>query len=189
MKRATPPGTKKKRNLSDYLRIMVHQKSSPEAIGRGVCAGLLVAFSPFYGLHTVLSLLLALLVRGSKIAAVLFVMVTNPLTALPIYTFTYWLGTTLFAIPRQQGILHGFLEQCVNGMHWWSLEQTRIILYQAIQLGRDAFVPLLAGGLVAAATAMLIGYPATVFLINQYRTKRSNNLSSLKRQRNPHGSE
>ncbi|RMD91547.1 MAG: DUF2062 domain-containing protein, partial [Alphaproteobacteria bacterium] len=53
---------------------------SPHRIARGIGAGVFVSFTPLFGMHFVLAALIALLIRGNVLAAVLATFFGNPLT-------------------------------------------------------------------------------------------------------------
>ena len=57
---------------------------TPEKIARGIFAGIFTVFSPFYGMHFVVAALIAFIVRGNVLAALLATFVGNPLTYVPI---------------------------------------------------------------------------------------------------------
>ena len=57
-----------------------------------VYAGSVLAFLPVYGLQILLGLGLALLLRGNLTVMVGLQMIVNPLTIVPIYGFTAWVG-------------------------------------------------------------------------------------------------
>jgi len=65
---------------------------TPEQIARGIFAGAVVVFSPYFGLHFVLAALLAKLMRGSIIAALLATFIGNPLTYVPIAIMSLEIG-------------------------------------------------------------------------------------------------
>ena len=68
-----------------YIRHRISRlHGSPECISRGVAAGVFVTFSPLYGLHFLLSALIAWLMKGNIVAALLATFFGNPLTYIPI---------------------------------------------------------------------------------------------------------
>ena len=78
-----------------YLRF-IRLQGDPRSIARGFAIGAFVGVTPTIPLHTILALTLALLCRGSKIAALLgTVVVSNPLTLLPQYYLSWKIGNRL----------------------------------------------------------------------------------------------
>ena len=56
----------------------------PHRIARGIFAGVFTTFTPFFGLHFVVAAILARLMRGNILAALLATFFGNPLTYVPI---------------------------------------------------------------------------------------------------------
>lgn len=52
----------------------------PHKIARGIAAGVFVTFTPFFGFHFVLAAMLAFVMQGNIVAAILATFVGNPLT-------------------------------------------------------------------------------------------------------------
>ncbi len=78
-----------------YLRFL-RLRGCPRELARGVAMGVFVGITPTIPLHTVLVLLFTMIGRGSKIAGLLAsVAVSNPLTFVPQYYFSWYLGTHL----------------------------------------------------------------------------------------------
>jgi uncharacterized protein (DUF2062 family) len=65
---------------------------TPEQIARGVFAGAVTVFTPFFGLHFVIAAALAKAMRGSIFAALLATFIGNPLTYVPIAYTSLQLG-------------------------------------------------------------------------------------------------
>ena len=84
---------------------------TPEEIARGVFAGVFVVFTPFFGLHFILAVIIAKLMRGRIIAALLATFVGNPLTYLPIAVLSLRLGYFLLGIPRPPGLTRDVFDQ------------------------------------------------------------------------------
>lgn len=64
---------------------------------RAIYAGSVLALLPLYGVQFALAALLALLLRANLTITVALQMLTNPLTLVPVYGFTGWLGSVLLA--------------------------------------------------------------------------------------------
>lgn len=56
--------------------------------------------SPILGLHTVLGLVFAWILRLNKFVTIVGVYITNPWTIIPIYTFATWFGAKLLGIKK-----------------------------------------------------------------------------------------
>ncbi|MGB7244927.1 MAG: DUF2062 domain-containing protein [Sulfitobacter sp.] len=106
---------------------------SPERIARGVWAGVFTTFTPLYGVHFFVAALLAVVMRGNVLAALMATFFGNPLTYLPIaaasLTTGHWLLGRNMAdeIPHSLGVgvtAHSEPEGIVGGIarvahHLW----------------------------------------------------------------------
>ena len=77
---------------------VLHIDDEPERIAGGVFAGILVAYTPFFGLHLLLGLLVSLIFKVNKFATLSFVWVSNVLTLIPIYYPSYIVGRKILNI-------------------------------------------------------------------------------------------
>ena len=158
------------RPWTHYVRHVVRLRDHPDAIARGVAAGMIVAFSPFFGFHIVLGLLLASLVRGSRLAVLPPLFLTNVFTAVPVYTFCYRVGAAL--IPGRPLNIRAVLQRPLasDSLGW------RDRLHALMAQGWDLFGPLLLGGLIVGGLAAALSYPLTIRLVRRYRHRRSQRL-------------
>ncbi|MDO8957050.1 MAG: DUF2062 domain-containing protein, partial [Deltaproteobacteria bacterium] len=84
-----------KRNLRFlYLRLL-RLKGKPQEVAGGVAIGVFVGMTPTVPLHTVLAVLIALILKKSKLAAALGVWVANPFFLPFIYLLDYKVGQVL----------------------------------------------------------------------------------------------
>jgi uncharacterized protein (DUF2062 family) len=84
-----------------FLSKILETNDPPQRIARGVAAGTFIAVSPTVGFQTVLTLLLATLVRGNRLVAVAMTFVLNPFIFVPPsywYFPSYYLGTFLLGM-------------------------------------------------------------------------------------------
>ena len=86
-----------------YHRLM-RLKGSPHAIASGFACGAAVSFTPFIGLHFVFSAVLAWLIRGNVLAALLGTAVGNPWTFPFIWIAIYRVGCTMMACSAEDGV-------------------------------------------------------------------------------------
>lgn len=94
------------RRATQYVRHRLRRlPDSPEKIGRGMAAGAFVSFTPFYGLHFVLALVLARGMRGNYLAALIGTFVNNVVTLVPISALCVTLGYFLLGMPLDQRLL------------------------------------------------------------------------------------
>ncbi|HNX51483.1 MAG TPA: DUF2062 domain-containing protein [Thermoanaerobaculaceae bacterium] len=95
------------------LRNTFGAKEPPSRVAAALALGITISFSPFQGLHTVIALLLAFVLRLNKPDVLLGTVIVNPWT-LPVYfPAACWLGSRLtgipvphFALPSPGELLH-----------------------------------------------------------------------------------
>ena len=135
-----------KLNLIRLVRI----QETPDTIARGLALGLFIGMTPTFGVQMFIALIAALLLRQNKIAAVIGVWNTNPLTAPFIYGLEYEVGRVLLGLPHPNGAIQ--------------------FTYAAMQtLGWQVVAPLCLGSLVLGIPTALIGYSLTLRFIPTLR--------------------
>ncbi|WEX78426.1 DUF2062 domain-containing protein [Sinorhizobium numidicum] len=140
------------------LRIL-RLKSSPHSIAVGVAAGAASSFTPFFGFHIVLAVLLASLFSGNLIAAAVTTALANPITIPVILTASYELGTVLMG--PQLGPIIG------------NAELTRMIEHLELdRLWGPVFKPMLIGSLPLSITGALIFYALAYQAVRLFQQRR-----------------
>ena len=153
---------------------------SSQKISRGIWAGLFATFTPFYGLHFLTAAIIAKLLKGNILAALLATFFGNPLTYVPIgviclQTGHFFLGTD-YTPPGEGGksILEKFLNAgadlhqnllaFVNGLdtEWSGLK----IFYQ------EVFFPYMIGGIIPGLIMASLGYYLSEPIIRAYQNRR-----------------
>ncbi len=84
---------------------------SPEQIARGVFAGTVTIFTPYFGLHFIVAALIARVMRGSILAALLATFLGNPLTYVPIAVISLNLGHFMLGSRTQVGVSDSMFER------------------------------------------------------------------------------
>ena len=88
-----------RRSWSRSTRYVVHRirrlSATPHAVALGFAAGVFVSCTPFLGFHLILSMLMAWVIGGSIVAAVLGTFVGNPITYPIFWVATYELGSVM----------------------------------------------------------------------------------------------
>ena len=168
---------KPRRTWKERLKLILLQRDSPQSIARGVALGVWIAFTPTLGLQVVLTLALAGLFRANRLAALPPLLITNALTAGPIYGFECALGARLTPGIREATIharwqqLHNLASQ--RGFfayleHWKELAR----------LGWDLWLAMWVGGLIVGTLAALIAYPLSLAAAQRIRERRTARLRS-----------
>jgi uncharacterized protein (DUF2062 family) len=90
---------KKKSRLLRFLEYKIlHIEDSPHKIALGLAIGLFVAWTPLLGVHILLVIALAMLLRANKFAALVSVWVSNVFTFFIIYYPNYLVGRAVCGI-------------------------------------------------------------------------------------------
>ncbi|MEB3225781.1 MAG: DUF2062 domain-containing protein [Synechococcus sp.] len=104
-----------------YLKVL-RQEGTPEAIARGWACGVFAGSFPFFGLQTIIGLLLATAFRGNKITAAAGTWVSNPFTYVPIFYFNFQVGEVLLQQPVtfEDAQLQSWADLSLAGMNFMS---------------------------------------------------------------------
>lgn len=88
-----------RRSWSRSTRYVVHRvrrlSATPHAVALGFAAGVFVASTPFMGFHMIMATLLAWVIGGSIVAAILGTFIGNPLTYPLFWISTYEIGSIM----------------------------------------------------------------------------------------------
>ena len=133
--------------------------ASPHAVASGFACGSMVSFTPLLGLHFILAIVFAYLMRGNIVAALLGTIVGNPVTFPFIWGLIYKVGT--FVISTK----HVEFNNEIN---------FNMIITQTYEF----FLPMLLGGAILAIPVWLITYTLTHSFISSYKK------SKIKKNRN-----
>src|SRR5882724_438481 len=139
----------------------------PERTALAFSIGIFIAFSPFLGLHTILSTVIAFLFRFNKIAIYTGTFVNNPLlTLVPIIIGSYGVGALILGRPL--GIPAEGVE-LLKDPHIFSGEYYHRIFVQSW----DLVVPFAVGGMVLSIVCSLLAYPLTLRALRVYRSRKT----------------
>lgn len=153
--------------IKRFLQLVLKPNVSAHAVAMGTAIGVCIAFTPTIGLQMIIAAVLATALRVSRAAAVIPVWITNPVTIVPIYSFTYWLGWQVTGGPTPREFLSRFnsvLVQLENHSAWEFFDRfTRLLT-----LGVETLVPLTVGGLIVGIIGGAISYGLVRLLIRWY---------------------
>ena len=137
------------KKYSLFLRSRIPRlRGKPIVLSRGLAVGVFAGCFPFFGLQSFVGVLLATLIRGSKVAAVAGTWISNPLTYLPIYIFNYKVGKFLLGVESQS----------ISQLDFQSISQFK-------ELGSAVAVTLILGCFVVGLIAGLITYFTSLYLL------------------------
>lgn len=151
-----------RRSALYYVKRILRLSGSPYAIAMGSAVGAAVAFTPFIGLHFLLTFLIAWPLRGNMIAGAIGTCIGNPITYPFIWAGTYQLGHLLLNLENRGAPMR--LEEDLLHKSW---DQLWPIL-EPMTVGA---IPL---GLVMGFVVYLVVYKA----VSAYRENRSQRFAS-----------
>ncbi len=136
-------------------------------ISRGIAAGVFTSFTPFYGLHFLISAGVAWAVRGNILAALLATFVGNPITFPIIATLSVELGSLILGqkpVPLHQVVTSFSYASLELWRNFGAIFSSNVVTWTHLpDFLRTVFWPYLVGGigpgLVAAAVAYAISRP------------------------------
>ncbi len=149
-----------------YLRF-IRLKGHPSILARGVAIGTFVGITPTIPFHTILAILLSLIFRGSKIAALITsIIISNPITLLPQYYLSWQIGNWLTPGKHSWEDVSVLMDAILNGGRF------RETLAALGEIGMDSIMILLGGGVVLALPFTLIFYCLSYMFFSSIRKKR-----------------
>lgn len=149
----------------------------PHRISRGIAAGVFVSFTPFFGLHFVLAALIAFLMRGNMLAAILATFVGNPLTFPFIVEISTSLGSHILGLPTDMHLPQIMLAFSHAMSDLWlnfkAIFTDQVADWDRIQrFYQRIFLPYAVGGLVPGVIGGLIAYVLSRPVITAYQKRR-----------------
>ncbi len=143
------------RRSTRYLAHRVaRMPGTPSSIALGFACGVAVIFTPFVGLHLVIALVVAWILRGSPLAAAIATLASNPWTIPPILIGTYKLGARMMGAQS-----HHHLPRDVSFLY---------MLHHPLQL----LLPMTLGAIPMGLAAGVITYFPARYLVDKYQHRR-----------------
>jgi uncharacterized protein (DUF2062 family) len=140
--------------VGKWIARLKNYEGNPRKIALGVAIGVFIGVTPLFPFHTVIALLLAMLLKGSKIGAAAGVWVSNPVTLPFFYIITYKTGAL-------------FLE----GTPDVNISQQSFSDF--VHAGLDITHAMIMGSIVIGIVLSIAAYLATLQLISALRKRRA----------------
>ncbi|MFD1197584.1 type IV secretion system effector BspA [Brucella gallinifaecis] len=137
--------------------------ASPHAVAAGLAVGVFAAFTPFFGFHLIIAIVLAYFLAGNIAAAALGTTLANPLTLPFIWGSTYELG---------RFVISGDMENAPP-MHLGHALQTM----KLAEVWTPLLKPMLFGSTILGAIFAVIAYFVTRFAVTAFRRRRLERLA------------
>jgi uncharacterized protein (DUF2062 family) len=168
-----------------YVRHRVRRlPDSPERISRGIFAGVLVSFTPLFGLHFLTAAIIARIMHGNILAAIMATFFGNPIS-FPIIAASslklgHWLlGTTFDGVGS-----HTIMGNVANvwselNHNFWAVFTDDVANWANLFVFYDeVFLPYIVGGLIIGSPVALICYYVSHPLIAIYQNRRKGRLKA-----------
>ena len=149
------------RFISYYKLKLARLPASPHAIAAGFACGSMVSFTPLLGLHFLLAIVFAYIIRGNYVAALLGTIVGNPITFPFIWGLIYKVGAFVTLTKQNE------LNQNIN---------FDMIITQTYEI----FLPMLLGGAILAIPVWLTTYFLTYSFVSSYKKSKLKKNKNLK---------
>lgn len=163
----------------EYVKHRVRRlPDTPEKISRGVWAGVLASFTPFYGFHFIVAAIIAKLMRGNILAALMATFFGNPLTYVPIGIVALKTGHWLLGVtpdPAFEESLGAKFAGAGNDL-WHNFAA----LFTPAKMNWDGlarfydtvFFPYLIGGIIPGIFCATVCYYLSLPVITAYQNRR-----------------
>ena len=163
-----------------YVKHRLHRlPGTPETIGRGIWAGVFTTFTPFYTMHFVVAAILARILGGNLLAALLATFFGNPLTYVPIGVVSLKTGHFLLGTEFEEGDKSSLGGKFANAgadlwHNFWCLFTDEEPYWNGLRIFYDeVFYPYMIGGIIPGIIAATIMYYLSVPVIRAYQKRRS----------------
>lgn len=137
-----------------YLKLL-RLRGKPQAVAKGFALGVFAGCFPFFGMQSLLGIVLATIFKGSKFAAIAATWISNPLTYVPIFIFNYKIGKILLG--TEDTILP-------------PLDIDSFTTFK--ELGATFAITLLTGSFVVGMILAVITYFYSLALLERWQNKR-----------------
>lgn len=161
----------------EYVKHRVRRlPDTPQKIGRGIWAGVFICFTPLFGMHFIFAAIIARLMRGNILAALMATFFGNPLTFPPIGYASISLGSWFLGIPAERNQRLGEKFTDAGADVWNNLTAVftadKINWHGLRVFYDDVFFPYFVGGIVPGLITATIAYYLAVPVISAYQRRR-----------------
>ena len=140
------------RRLSLSIRKL---KGKPVNLARGLAIGVFAGCFPFFGLQSLIGVLLATIFRVSKVAAIAGTWISNPLTYIPLYIFNFKVGKFFLGV------------ESIN-----SQDIDFESLSSFMELGSTFAIVILVGSCIVGAIAAFVSYFIGLAVFTRWQQKK-----------------
>lgn len=151
---------------------------SPERIARGIWAGVFTTFTPFYGLHFIVALMIARVMQGNYLASLMATFFGNPLTYVPIGVVSLKTGHFLLGTEFEDYHHRSFAGKFIDAGD--ALKDNFCALFTGSEMDwhglriffDEVFYPYMVGGVIPGIVTATICYYLSVPILKAYQKRR-----------------
>ena len=145
------------------LRTILMLDDTSHSIAMGTTVGMFIGMTPTVGIQMILVIIFAFLVspllKFNRMAALVTVYFSNPITVVPIYWFNYKVGGIFVEGTVSQDVFTNILKY--DGLNeWWGAFVTLFV---------EVGSPLVLGSLIVATVCSALTYPAMRYILHRMR--------------------
>ena len=163
----------------EYIKYRLKRlPDSPKRIAVGISAGVFASLTPFYGLHFIIAIIIAKLLRGNILAALSGTFFGNPLTYVPIGIISLNIGHLIMGTnqPASDQTIEIFIGA------WNDFGDNLVALFvnepttweRSVVFLNTVFTPYLVGCIVPGLLVSLLSYYLCFPLILAFKNRRKN---------------
>ncbi|MEM7167044.1 MAG: DUF2062 domain-containing protein [Planctomycetota bacterium] len=152
-----------------FIQRVAQINDTPESIALGATLGMFIAMTPTVGIQMILIVILNTIVRANRLAGVVMVYVSNPITMIPIYWVDYIVGVKLVgqgeALDREH--FTAVFEEFADHAGKWDW------LAALSSLNTAVIVPTCVGGVFLGILCAIPVYPFTLRLVRGHQRRKA----------------
>ena len=143
-----------------WLEQLLHTHDTPQRTAAAFALGIFLGFSPLLGLHAILGLALAFLLRLNRVAVLIGVYANLPWILVPYYTISTIAGAALLGVDVQTSALKNAMDVVAGASIRNLAESTRVLapLLWAYLVGSTLGAALLAAVSYRVSLGMLLAH-------------------------------
>jgi uncharacterized protein (DUF2062 family) len=149
------------RFLRRTLQLLALIHDSPRRIATAFSLGVFLGFSPFLGIHTLLGLGLAYLLRLNKVGVLVGVYINSPWLMVPYYGFATWFGIKITGMPEGTTLPEISFHH-IFGLEFW---QTLVQQYRLL-------IPAVVGSMILSVLFAVLAYPLALHALQKLMSSR-----------------
>ena len=165
------PQPKEKLSFRQMYRKLLQLDDTPHSIALGAALGMFITFTPTVGIQVLIVLILSMVVRFNRFAAIVLIYLSSKVKIIQIYYADYVIGLFVQGESglslEEFGLLWDQSVITAGEVGFWGATQ---VLFKS--LGTDVIIPMFIGGGVLGGFVGVVTYPLTLSWVQRYREGR-----------------